>query len=142
MYQDKTNYVLDVAEQMSLVGVFLGGISVTLLITLIVFASPRKLISWIISISALAACGLLISVVASLRLIIALHPEFPSPETTSPSEMKLLWNAMILGYGMGVLGLAISVGLSGWLRSLTVGLITTTVAIITLLFFLLTSIFS
>ncbi|WP_395373763.1 hypothetical protein [Marinicella sp. W31] len=142
MNQIKASYALDVAQQMSLVGVFLGGISVTLLITLVVFNSPLKLANWIIGISALAGCSLLISVVASLRLIIALHPEFPSPETISSSEIGLLWRSMVAGYGLGVLSLVISIGLSGWLRSRSTGIMTTGVSMITIVFFMYTSIFN
>ena len=142
MDQIKASYVLDVAEQMSLVGVFLGGVSITILITLVVFNSPHKLVNWIIAVSALAGCSLLISVVASLRLIIALHPEFPSPETTSASEMDLLWRLMISGYGIGVLSLVINIGLSGWLRSRSTGMITMIVSVISILIFISTSIFN
>ena len=142
MNQIKANYALAVAEQMSLVGVFLGAIAVTILIAFIVFKPADKLVNWIVGISALGGCSLLISVVASLRLIIALHPEFPSPETTSPSEISLLWKSMVASYGVGVLCLAASIGLSGWLRSKTTGMATMAFATIAILFFFKTSIFT
>ena len=142
MDQNKASYLLDVAQQMSLVGVFLGGVSITILITLVVFNSPRKLVNWIIGISALAGCGLLISVVASLRLVIALHPEFPSPETTSLSEIDLLWKLMVSGYGVGVLSLIVNIGFSGWLRSRKTGIVTTTISIISIMLFVFTSVFN
>ena len=142
MTKNSGTYMLDVAEQMSLVGVFLGAISISVLVTLIVFNSSRKPANWIVTISALSACSLLISVVASLRLMIALHPDFPSPTTTSQAEIKLLWNSMVLGYGIGVLGLAVCVGLSGWLRSRRVGMMTLSFSLVTVLFFVSTSVFS
>jgi hypothetical protein len=142
MNQISTDYAVDVAEQMSLVGVFLGGVSITLLITLVVINKTGKLTNWLVVFSALAACVLLISVVSSLRLIIALHPEFPSPETTSPAELSLLWGSMVACYGLGVLCLAFCIGLSGWLRSRLTGIITCGFAVFTVLFFVLTSVFN
>lgn len=142
MNQINVGYALEVAEQMSLVGVFLGGVSITLLITLVVVNKPGKLVNWMVGVSALAACVLLISVVSSLRLIIDLHPEFPSPDTTSPAEISLLWKSMVASYGLGVLCLALCIGLSGWLRSRQTGIITLGFAVCKVLFFVLTSVFN
>ena len=136
------SYALAVAEQMSLVGVFLGGVSITILITIVVFSSPKKSVNWIVATSALAACSLLVSVISSLRLIIVLHPEFPGSVVTSSQSIGWLWRSMIAGYGIGVLGLVISIGLSGWLRSRGTGLVTATIAIVAVMFFLFTSPFN
>lgn len=142
MGQIKSNYALAVAEQMSLVGVFLGGISVTILISLVVFKQSNQLGNWIVGIAALAGSSLLISVVASLRLIIALHPDFPSPETTSAAEISLLWKSMVASYGAGILCLAVCIGLCGWLRSTLTGIFSSTCAVGVVLFFMSTSIFN
>ena len=142
MNEISPTYALDIAEQMSLVGVFLGAISVTILMSLVIFSSPGKLVNWIIGISAFASCCLLISVVASLRVIIAVHPEFPSPETTSPSEISLLWKLMVAGYAIGVLNLIVSIGLSGWLRTRKTGMVTMTFSIAAILLFIYTSVYN
>ena len=68
------DYVIAVAEQLSFVSAFLGGVSITILVTIVVFANPQKSVSWIVGASALAACSLLIAVVAAWRLIILLNP--------------------------------------------------------------------
>lgn len=133
-------YILAAAEQMSFIGTFLGGVSVTILITLVVFSSPKKSVNWIVGTSALAACSFLVSVIASMRLVIAIHPDLlidPSPE-----KMNALWFGMINAYGLGVLSLIISIGLSGWLRSRTSGIVTSVFAAGALVFFFTTSIFS
>ncbi len=135
----KASYALTAAEQMSFIGAFLGGISVTLLVTIVVFSSDKKVVNWIVGTSALAACSLLITVIAAMRLIIALHPDLSF--VPSPEKMKLLWNGMILAYGVGVLSLIASIGLSGWLRSSRAGIVTCLMASIALLFFFSSSIF-
>ncbi|WP_262694372.1 hypothetical protein [Kordiimonas aquimaris] len=129
------SYVTAVAEQLSFVSAFLGGISATILVTILVFTSEKKSVSWIVGASALAACSLLIAVVASWRLIILLHPDFPKP--IDVTVMNILWASMLLGYGLGFLSLLASIGLSGWLRSRKTGLITTSIAIVAVLFFVL-----
>jgi hypothetical protein len=91
-------YIIAVAEQLSFVSAFLGGISATILVTIIVFASSKKSVNWIVSSSAIAACSLLIAVVASWRLLIMLHPEFPMP--VNQGIVKVLWIGMLLGYSL------------------------------------------
>lgn len=139
MKEIKVDYALAIAEQMSFVSAFLGGVSATILVTIVVFTSSKKSISWIVGTSALAACSLLISVIASLRIIIAIHPELPI--SVGQDKINLLWSAMVLGYGVGFLSLITSIGLSGWLRSRNAGIVTTVIAGIAIAFFVFTSIF-
>ncbi|NVJ62441.1 MAG: hypothetical protein HWE27_18780 [Gammaproteobacteria bacterium] len=129
------SYIIAVAEQLSFVSAFLGGISATILVTIVVFTSQKRSVNWIVSTSALAACSLLIAVVASWRLVILLHPEMPIQ--VSSGLIKTLWFGMLLGYGIGFLSLLASIGLSGWLRSKRDGIITTTIAVVAVVFFVL-----
>ena len=126
-------YIIAVAEQLSFVSAFLGGISATILVTIVVFISPKQSVNWIVSASALAACSLLIAVVASWRLMILLHPEIPF--SVDSTIIKVLWAGMLIGYGLGFLSLLVSIGLSGWLRSRKSGLITSGIAFVAVLFF-------
>ncbi len=128
-------FILAVAEQLSFVSAFLGGISATILVTIVVFTSPSKSVNWIVSTSALAACSLLIAVVAAWRLVILLHPEIPVP--VDPKIIKVLYAGMLLGYSIGFLSLLVSIGLSGWLRSRRNGFITSVIALVAIVFFIL-----
>lgn len=128
-------YIVAVAEQLSFVSAFLGGISATILVTIVVFTSPKKSVNYIVSSSALAACSLLIAVVASWRIIILLHPELPIQ--VSDDLIMVLWAGMLIGYGLGFLSLLASIGLSGWLRSKRDGIITSTIALIAVVFFVM-----
>lgn len=128
-------YIVAVAEQLSFVSAFLGGISTTILVTIVVFTSQKKSVNWIVSSSALAACSLLIAVVAAWRLIILLHPELPIAYDLT--IINILWAGMLIGYGLGFLSLLVSIGLSGWLRSRRDGMITSSIATAAVLFFML-----
>jgi len=134
------DFAITTAEQMSFIGTFLGGISVTILVTIVVFSSSKKSINWIIATSAFAASSFLISVIASMRLILALHPEVYI--ATSPEKLFLLWKSMIGAYAVGVVSLILSIGLSGWLRSHRSGLVTTLIASMAMFFFIYSSVFS
>lgn len=130
-----SGFIVAVAEQLSFVCAFLGGISAAMLITVVVFIAEKKSIGWIVSSAALAACSFLVAVVASWRIIIVLHPE--SPIEVSDRIVGVLYPVMLMGYGVGFFSLLLSIGLSGWLRSRRAGLITTSIAIVSLLFFVL-----
>ena len=134
------SYALAAAEQMSFIGAFLGGIAISILVTIVVFSSSKKSVNWIVATSALAACCLLVSVIAAMRLTIAFHPDLPF--VPAPVKISLLWEAMINAYGLGVMSLIASIGLSGWLRSRSAGIVTSLIASIALVFFLSSSIFS
>ncbi|MBF7073979.1 hypothetical protein ISG33_11265 [Glaciecola sp. MH2013] len=139
MQEITTSYMLTAAEQMAFVSAFLGGVSATILVTIAVLTKGRRVANLILITSALAACSLLISVIASLRLVIALHPDLPF--TPEQSQVYFLWFSMINGYGLGVMSLLTSIGLSGWLRSKLVGVITSIFAFVGILFFVFASIF-
>jgi hypothetical protein len=136
----KSSYVLAVAEHLSFVSAFLGGVSATILFSLIIFSSPKRTVSLVIAASALAACSLLVAVISAWRLSIGLHPDLPfDPD---PNKLHILWNSMISGYSLGILSLICCIGLSGWIRSKKLGIITSIIAIIVIIFFLSTSIYS
>jgi hypothetical protein len=134
MIELNTKYVVAVAEQLSFVSAFLGGVSATILVTIVVFTSQKKSVSWIVGSSALAACSLFIAVIASWRLVILLHPEIPMSVDTE--VINVLWVGMLCGYGLGFLSLLTSIGLSGWLRSKKTGIITSSIACIAMMFFI------
>lgn len=135
----KASYIVAVAEQLSFVSAFLGGVSATILFSLIIFASEKRAVSFLIATSALSACSLLVAVIAGWRLTIGLHPDLPF--TPDPAKIRLLWNSMIAGYGVGVNSLVVGIGLSGWIRSRRMGLMTSIFAALAILFFVSSSIY-
>ena len=136
----KASYVVAVAEQISFVSAFLGGVSATILFSVIIFSSDRRSVALLIAASAFSACSLLVSVIAGWRLTIGLHPDLPF--TPDPAKINILWNSLIAGYSLGVNSLIVSIGISGWVRSRRSGYITSFIAAIAILFFASTSIYS
>lgn len=136
----KASYVTAVAEQLSFVSAFLGGVSATILFSVIIFSSDKRIVAFVVATSTLAACSLLVSVIAGWRLIIGLHPDLPF--TPDPAKINLLWNSLIASYGLGVNSLIVSIGLSGWIRSRRTGLVTSLIAAGAIVFFATTSIYT
>ena len=89
MTEINPKYILSVAEQLSFVSAFLGGVSATILVTIVVFTSSKKSVNWIVGSAALAASSLLITVIASWRLTILHHPDLPNSVDTSLTS--ILW---------------------------------------------------
>ena len=135
----KASYVVAVAEQLSFVSAFLGGVSATILFSVIIFSSDKRVVAFLVATSTLSACSLLVSVISGWRLTIGLHPDLPF--TPDPEKIEMLWNALIAGYGLGVNSLIVSIGLSGWIRSRRIGYVTSTIAALSIFFFATTSIY-
>ena len=95
--------------------------------------------AFLIAISALSACSLLVAVISGLRLTIGLHQDLPF--IPDPAKIELLWNSMIAGYGLGVNSLIVSIGLAGWIRSRPIGMVTSIIAALSIFFFASTSIY-
>ena len=127
-------FITIVAEQLGFVSAFLGGVSATILVTIVIFVDPKRSVSWIVGASALAACSLLIAVVASWRLILLVNTDLSSQ--VGLDLITLLYRSMLLGYGVGFLSLLTCIGLAGWIRSRKLGIITTTMSLIAAIFFL------
>ncbi len=135
----KASYVVAVAEQISFVSAFLGGVSATILFSVIIFSSDKRVVTFLVATAALSACSLLVSVIAGWRLTIGLHPDLPF--TPDPEKIEMLWNSLIAGYGLGVNSLIVSIGLSGWVRSPQIGRVTSAIAALSIFFFATTSIY-
>ena len=128
-------FMTAVAEQLSFVSAFLGGISATILVTIVVFVDQKRSVSWMVASSALAACSLLIAVVASWRLTILLNTDLSSQ--VGLDLVAVLYGGMILGYSLGFLSLLSCIGLAGWIRSRRLGMTTSAMAAVSACFFVL-----
>ena len=122
-------YLTDLAKLVGAHGAFLGGFAATILVTLLLADTRSRVLSWIIGASALAACSLMVSVISSMMISLVLHPDAPIAmnRTASTDGARVV---SVLGFVLGVYALLAAVGLSGWLRSRRLGLLTTTFAVL------------
>lgn len=134
MQEFDKEFITIVAEQLGFVSAFLGGVSATILVTIVIFVDAKRSVSLIVGASALAACSLLIAVVASWRLILLVNTDLSSQ--VGLNMIALLYRSMLLGYGVGFLSLITCIGLAGWIRSRKLGIITSTMALCAAIFFI------
>ncbi len=120
-------YLLEIARQFAFLSAFLGGFAATFLATLLVVASSKRVADWVVGTAAAAACSFVVAVIASVMLTVVLHPDVPVYIRDGASVLS----ARIvsgLGFGVGVIALLVSVGLSGWVRSRKSGIATSSVS--------------
>ena len=132
MTQIPPEYLLAMAEQISFLSSFLGGFSATVFVTLLTLAKPGRAARLAIGLSALAAVSFIMAVVATTTLIFTLHPAAPASVADNPVEALRLQMAGF--FLLGIVGLLGAIGASGWIRSKGLGVITTIMASLGMIF--------
>lgn len=125
------SYLAEISHQIAFLSAFLGGFSATFMATLLVVASSKRIAGWVVGSAATAACSFVVGAVASVTLTIGLHPDAPSNIAIGASSGTARI-VSTLGFGIGVIALLTSVGLSGWIRSRQTGIATSAVSSISL----------
>lgn len=122
-----SSYLAEMARQVAFISAFLGGFAATFLATLLVANPTRKSADWSIGCSAVAASCFVVAVIASVTQTVVLHPDAPA-NVTAGSSIDTARIVGTLGFGFGVYALLGSVGVSGWIRSRRMGLVTSVAA--------------
>ncbi len=126
------DYLAEISRQFAFLSAFLGGFAATFLATVLVNDSPKRVVNWVVGGAALAACGFIVAVIASVMLNMVLHPGAPL-NVREGYSVEAARAMSALGFGLGVYALLVSVGLSGWIRSRKSGITTTVSAAVGLL---------
>ena len=121
------DYLAEIARQLAFVSAFLGGFAATFLATLLVADAPGKVAGWTIGSAALSSAAFIVAVSASVMLVIVLHPDAPDNITTNAS-ISGARAFSVLGFMVGIYALLLGLGLSGWIRSRSVGIATSLAA--------------
>jgi hypothetical protein len=120
-------YFVELFRQLAFLSVFLGGFAATFLATLLAVDSPRKAAGWAIGSAAFSAAFFIITAMASVMLVSVLHPDIPADLQAGVSIV----NGRIvsaLSFILGMYALLLGVGVSGWIRSRSLGLVTSLAA--------------
>lgn len=127
MEQLSPAYFSDLARQLAFLSAVLGGFSATFLGTLLAVDSSDRIANLAIGSSAVsAACFICTALVASF-IAAGTHPDAPqSVASASQSIGPRITVVVVLLLGM--YALLLSLGLSGWVRSRAVGIVTSVTA--------------
>ena len=130
-------YINELAKQLAFISSFLGGFSVTFLGALILSDKEGRLMRSIIVSTAVSAFAFIITVMAMTQLIMVSTEGYPFKiEQGDLSTSRVIGT---LTFMFGVLSLLLTIGLSGWLKSRRLGLITSILGGLTLIIFFLLS---
>jgi hypothetical protein len=125
-------YLAEIAGQLAFLSALLGGFAAAFLVTVLTMDKAKRSVDWVIGSSAVSACGFIVAVVASVMLTIVLHPDAPSNAMHEPA-VNIGRIVSSIGFWLGIVGLLLSVGVSGWIRSRKLGLVTSSVALVTII---------
>ena len=121
-------YLNELAKQLMFISSFLGGFSIVILATLIVSQPHSKLKKWLILTSAVSTVAFITSLFLMTKVLL-ITTEGSIIEYTKASLGKTRTIGG-LAFFLGLTTIFISVGISGWLVSKRLGVITTILAII------------
>ena len=128
-------FLREVGIQSLLIGVFLGGISVSILGNLIVSDNNGKLIKVLIIGLSISSLSFLLTIISSFELILILTEGWDEDVNSQVlgRTMRPIW----MSFYLGLFSLICVISISGWLKGRKLGIITTILGIITLLFLIL-----
>lgn len=131
MIELEDTYLLSLAQQTLVIGIFLGGFSATMLATLIVSEFKGKLFNFILIGLTISSLSFLISVLTDFNIICALTPGYP---LGIRHNLINFWRATgAFALLLGMISLISVIGLSGWLKSKKLGMYTTVIGAIALI---------
>jgi hypothetical protein len=130
MVQLAPDYLAMLAGQIGGMSAFLGGFAATFLALFLTLGTRSRAASTAVVASALAAVAFIVTVIATTALVAAAHPHAPPGALTT---MDFGRKVMGLSFLLGMAGLLVSIGASGWIRSRPLGWTTSAFAAAALL---------
>jgi hypothetical protein len=122
-------FIGEIARQLASVSAFLGGFAATFLGILLQSQSPRRHAGWAAGAAAVASASFMIAVIAGTLIALAVNPAAPAG-FAAPQFVPWARNILIVSFGIGIYANLLSLGLSGWIRSRWLGIITSTAALL------------
>jgi hypothetical protein len=127
--QSHAEFVAEVASQLAAVSAFLGGFAATFLGILLQSNSSRRHVSWAAGAAATASASFMIAVIAGTLVALVLKPSAP-PGFATPQFLPWARQVLLVSFALGIYANLLSLGLSGWIRSRSLGLVTSIAALL------------
>ena len=120
-------YLTEIGRQIAGLSAFLGGFAATFLGTLLSTRSPRWQAGWAAGCAAIAAASFAVAVICATMLAVILHPSAPARIRES-ADLGMTRAIAGLAFLLGMYAMLGSLGLSGWIRSRPLGVVTSIAA--------------
>jgi hypothetical protein len=122
-------FIGELARQLASVSAFLGGFAATFLGILLQSQSSRRQVGWAAGAAAVASASFMIAVIAATLLALAVNPAAPEGFAL-PQFIPWARQVLILSFALGIYANLLSLGLSGWIRSRSLGIVTSAAAFV------------
>ena len=127
-------YVNKLASQIISISALLGGFSLTVLVMLIDRKGPQRLMKNIFRLAAFSTCSFLVAIFGMTNILMMTTEGFPFPVEESDIAFPRL--AGTLAFFLGIIGVLAIVSALGWTQSKGLGIFTTIIGGLSLLFIL------
>jgi hypothetical protein len=125
----KPEFLSEIGRQIASLSAFLGGFAATFLGILLQSADSRRRAGWAAGAAAVASVSFMIAVIAGTLVAIVLNPDAP-PNLATPEFLPWVRTVIFVTFAIGIYANLLSLGLSGWIRSRTLGIVTSVAALI------------
>ena len=129
MNPDHAEFMGEIARQLASVSAFLGGFAATFFGILLQSNSPRRQVGWAAGAAALASAAFMISVIAGTLVALVVNPAAPDAIAT-PEFLPWGRRILLISFAFGIYANLLSLGLSGWIRSRALGIVTSVAALL------------
>ena len=125
----KPEYLAEVGRQIAFLSAFLGGFAATFLGILLQISNPRRYVGWAAGAAAVASTSFILAVIAGTAVVLVVHPDAPA-SMAKPTFLPQVREVIFITFALGIYAILLSLGLSGWIRSRALGMITSCSAFI------------
>ena len=119
----------EMGRQIAFLSAFLGGFAATFLGILLQSPNSRRHVGWAAGAAAVASASFILAVMSGTLLALVVHPGAP-PALAEPTLLPQLRILTFITFIVGIYSSLLSLGLSGWIRSRQLGIITSVAAFV------------
>lgn len=135
--QMTSDYLNELANHFILISALLAGFSIAYIANIVVSKNNNRISNALLIIATIAACCFLISVFGLTKLLQMTTEGYPYEIEQKDFELPRKISAA--AFMIGIIALSALISLSGWMKSKTIGIVTTIIGILTLIIVLMVS---
>jgi len=121
-------FLAETGRQIASLSAFLGGFAATFFGILLQSPNSRRRVGWAAGAAAVASASFILAVISGTTLALVMHPGAP-PGIAKPTFLPQVRSLILIAFSCGIYSILLSLGLSGWIRSRQLGIVTSVAAL-------------
>ena len=122
-------FLAETGRQIASLSAFLGGFAATFFGILLQSPNSRRRVGWAAGAAAVASASFILAVISGTTLALVMHPGAP-PGIAKPTFLPQVRSLILIAFSCGIYSILLSLGLSGWIRSRQLGIVTSVAALV------------